>query len=315
MRDRNLTTAGPCKGFLLIVVSMLMSAACLCLSPSPVSASDSSSPNTHDRAGQVSGDPEEGMESTETLDQRPGPVESMGRELVLDAKYILNAPLNMDRRSAMGLGIAALSLGGLMLADEDIREYAQRQHSDSKTDLADVLEKTGSSGSVFLVNMGLIGTGLWIRENRGGNKLLDTALLSTEAQLFAETISGALKLAVGRRRPGDGRGSDSFDPFNEFDRSFPSSHAARSFAVATVFAERYEQPVPFMAYSAAALISLARIYQDDHFSSDVLAGAGLGYLIGKLLTHRHRETASRITLLPFALNNRSGFGLAFRYAF
>lgn len=161
------------------------------------------------------------------------------------------------------------------------------------------------------VNLGLIGTGLWFRKHKAGDKLLRTALVSAEAQLFTEGITGLAKFAVGRNQPGEGEGKSSFDPFHDLDRSFPSGHAARCFAVAAVFADRYEQPIPIIVYSAASLISISRIYDNDHFASDVLAGASLGFLIGKALSYRHRNPDSNWTLLPFLTNDRKGLGLSF----
>ena len=60
--------------------------------------------------------------------------------------------------------------------------------------------------------------------------------------------------------------------------SFPSSHAANTFAAAYLFSQWWPTlTVP--AYLAAALISFSRIYRNNHYPSDVLAGGliGLGY--------------------------------------
>ena len=46
-----------------------------------------------------------------------------------------------------------------------------------------------------------------------------------------------------------------------------------------------------------------------------LAGAGLGFLIGKALIRRHIERGSRFTLLPCSTPRKSGFGLALQYRF
>jgi undecaprenyl-diphosphatase len=64
--------------------------------------------------------------------------------------------------------------------------------------------------------------------------------------------------------------------------SFPSGHAATSFACATVlsvFVPRWR--VPFFAL--ATLIALSRLYNGVHYPSDVLAGALLGVATALLL--------------------------------
>ena len=268
-----------------------------------------------DQAGEHAVIPEQEPNSGDSREQIGTLKVKMGKVLIDDARYIFSSPSRVGGKELAPLGIAAVSLGGLMLADDSIYDYSRRNRSETKDDVADSLEKAGSAGTVFLVNLGLIGAGLWSKEKGSENRLLETSLVATEAQLFTEGIGGLVKFAVGRHRPGDGQGSSSYDPFHKFDRSFPSGHAARSFAVAAVFAERYDYPVPLIAYSAASLISLSRIYQNDHFASDVLAGAGLGFLIGKALIRRHNERGSRFTLLPCSTPRKSGFGLALQYRF
>lgn len=159
--------------------------------------------------------------------------------------------------------------------------------------------------------MALIGAGWLFREHEEGNKLVRTALVSLEAQLFTEGLAGMAKFAVGRARPGAGLGAQTYEPFEGFDQSFPSSHVARSFAVAAVFADTYPQPIPFLVYTGAALTSLARIHENEHFVSDVLAGAVLGFVVGKALSwrHRHPDILSGWIVLPFVPDARGGLGL------
>jgi undecaprenyl-diphosphatase len=71
------------------------------------------------------------------------------------------------------------------------------------------------------------------------------------------------------------------------DFSFPSGHAAGSFAVATFLATwlvlRHRAPVPAAALMAlAAAIGVSRVYLGVHFPGDVLAGAVIGGLVGAL---------------------------------
>lgn len=251
----------------------------------------------------------------EPVDRASRPVVSLGREFLNDAKYLVTSPLRLDAKSGLLLGGVAAGIGGLALLDDDIQTLFQKNRDHSRDDIAASLETLGSFETVTIGNIALISTGWLFREQEAGNKLMQTALVSLEAQLFADGIAGMTKFAVGRNRPNEGQGSDSFKPFHELDRSFPSSHAARSFAVAAVFADRYEQPIPFLAYTAATLIGLERIYSNEHWASDVLAGAVLGFALGKVLSWRHRDEDQRWTVLPFAPDGRGGLGLTFTSAF
>jgi len=71
------------------------------------------------------------------------------------------------------------------------------------------------------------------------------------------------------------------------DFSFPSSHAATAFATATVivaFHKKKKWIFYALLYTVAVLISLSRIYLQCHFVGDIVFGAILGYLIGKLFS-------------------------------
>lgn len=74
--------------------------------------------------------------------------------------------------------------------------------------------------------------------------------------------------------------------------AFPSGHSLRSFAVATVLAGVYEDKpwVGIAAYSLAGFASLSRLAYGEHWISDVVAGAALGYFVGRgvLLFNRSR---------------------------
>lgn len=238
-------------------------------------------------------------------------IRSVGKTVVDDAQHLVTSPLRLDVNSALLVGGVAAAIGGLYVLDDDIHDAFQENRSPASDDAGRAFKTLGEAETVLAGNLGLIGIGWWFREHERGNKLWDTALLSLEAQLFTEAASGLTKFAVGRARPSAGISKDSFEPFEGFDRSFPSSHAARAFAVATVFADRYEQPVPFLAYATATLIALSRIHSNEHFASDVAAGAALGLAIGKLLTLRHTFTqdGQGFTLMPFAADAQGGLGL------
>jgi membrane-associated phospholipid phosphatase len=90
-----------------------------------------------------------------------------------------------------------------------------------------------------------------------------------------------LKAATGRARPSDSPGDPSeFEPFHG-DASFPSGHTTVAFAFASALTEETQSRwVPWVAYPAAAAVGWARIVQDQHWLSDVVAGAALGYWTG-----------------------------------
>jgi membrane-associated phospholipid phosphatase len=118
-----------------------------------------------------------------------------------------------------------------------------------------------------------------------------TGLLMGEAILDSEAVAEVLKFATGRRRPYEiptgGNYSDTwfetYHPFPNFSGGFPSGHAVLAFSVATVIARRYASHrwAPYAAYGAAALVCFSRLTLQEHFPSDVFAGAFFGYVISR----------------------------------
>ena len=263
--------------------------------------------------------PSGGLGEKTAATSQPTISNAIGRVVLDDAKYLLRAPLRIDATDALILGGVAAGIGGLMAVDGDIRKSFQNNQGKTKTDIAHGLETAGTSYVLLAGQLGLLASGYWFRENESGDKLYRTALISLEAQMFTEATTGFVKIAAGRSRPNRGRGSHSYTPFQDFsfDRSFVSGHAARAFTVAAVFADAYPQPVPFIAYSAASLIGLSRIYLDEHYSSDVFAGAALGFVIGKALSWRHMDKHKDVglTFLPYVPNTQATLGLTIHYSF
>jgi len=115
----------------------------------------------------------------------------------------------------------------------------------------------------------------------------ETGFLSGQAAVDSLIAVEALKFATGRQRPieGDGTGQ-----FLKRGASFPSEHAAASWAIAGIVAHEY--PSPFLkvaSYGLATLVSASRITAKEHFPSDVLVGAALGYLTSQYVYRRHHN--------------------------
>ena len=63
-----------------------------------------------------------------------------GETVARDAKHILSAPLRMDAKDVLALGGAVAAVGGVMLMDDDIRDWSQRQRTDTLDHAADALD-------------------------------------------------------------------------------------------------------------------------------------------------------------------------------
>jgi hypothetical protein len=124
-----------------------------------------------------------------------------------------------------------------------------------------------------------------------------TVQLSAESVVDSEILNLVIRDVTRRippkEIPPDGNFSDSFfmrhkGPFYVGNGGFPSGHTIAAFSIATIFAERYQRHrwVPWVAYGLAAAVGFSRVTLQDHFPSDVFAGAALGYTISHFVVLR-----------------------------
>lgn len=98
------------------------------------------------------------------------------------------------------------------------------------------------------------------------------------AQILAEAITQPLKFAVRRQRP---------DASNR--QSFPSGHAAVTFATATVIERHLGWKHAAIAYSIASYVAASRLHDNVHYLSDVVFGAAVGAIAGRTVTQHGRD--------------------------
>lgn len=140
------------------------------------------------------------------------------------------------------------------------------------------------------ISLGLYGMG----KMQNNSRLCDAGMLTGAAMVSSALISEAMKGAISRPRPlqrlGDSQvrvvGARSDD-----SRSFPSGHAATAFAWATVLADFYPEHA-WVFFGTASAVGFGRVRLGAHYPSDVLAGALIGFLSGRLVVS-YRELIQR----------------------
>jgi membrane-associated phospholipid phosphatase len=129
----------------------------------------------------------------------------------------------------------------------------------------------------------------------GDARMQNMGLVSLQSIAGAAGVSMAAKRLAGRARPYEEKGAFSRSP-KRSDSSFPSNHAAVAFAAVTPFAQEYEAP---WLYGLAAIGSMGRVADRQHWVSDVVAGGVVGYAIGSWLWQAQRDdSASRWSIVP-----------------
>ena len=146
------------------------------------------------------------------------------------------------------------------------------------------LTAAGSFGGVWLA------IALLLMVLRGRRGLLVATVIAVAA---ADLAARALQAGVGRDRPPLQLPDPAPLVHVPHTGSFPSGHAATSFAAATVLAlalPRLAVPVALLALA----IAFSRLYVGVHYPLDSLAGAALGVVIGVTVWGVARRAGLRI---------------------
>ena len=117
--------------------------------------------------------------------------------------------------------------------------------------------------------------------------------------LITNTLTGSLKVMARRPRP-DGSSN----------LSFPSGHISNSFMWATVVSRHYGWKAGLPAFAAAGYVGASRLKSHKHFLTDVVAGATLGYIVGRTVTRDGRDDRDRRFRLGVAVPAGGGAAIS-----
>jgi hypothetical protein len=144
-----------------------------------------------------------------------------------------------------------------------------------------------NSSNVALGGLAASLAGLWAYGIKTENPhAKETGELELETLSNTFLIYTPMQFIAGRQRPGEGNGNGDFWRHHSINTSFPGGHAMFTWAMATVVAHEYPKPwVKVLAYGAATTVTAGRFLAQDHWSSDMFVGAGLGFAIGTHIFH------------------------------
>ncbi len=264
--------------------------------------------------------------------QTPDSTRSAGKILVddifagtQDALRYFSSPVRASGRDwlfvAGTVGVTAV----LFPTDEPLNNLMLRNRSTFNNGLADIGRTYGDLLYPAMLAAGLYASGL----AAGNEDVRVTGRLMVEALFCAGVTTTALKSLIGRTRPYAERGAFEFSPpqINNERVSLPSGHATVAFAVSSVLSERIGNTwVSVGLYGLATVTALSRMYNTQHWASDVVLGSIIGATAGLAVTRWERERVERASS-GSAQNNvqsgvQSGFhiyptfnGLALEYRF
>ena len=142
-------------------------------------------------------------------------------------------------------------------------------HVDALDPFFVALSRLGSIGLVWLV-LAVVAALVWRRPS-----VLAWVVVAVAA---SDLVALTLKRITERPRPSVTYAQPEALVRTPLDYSFPSGHAATSFAAATVFS-RYDRGAAIPLFVLAAAIAWSRVYVGVHYPVDVLAGGVLGVAV------------------------------------
>jgi membrane-associated phospholipid phosphatase len=208
-----------------------------------------------------------------------------GKRLLADLRALVTRPAHMNSHDWNDLALGALAVASTATLDPRARTWAQDHRNTSSNNFAKSIRPLGSWGAFAILGA------TWL----GGKAAHESSLTVTaedgfEASLIAAgLITPVIKEVVGRERPSYGAGHASFSPFSGRG-SFPSGDATLAFSVASVVAAHASNVwLKGTAWGLAGLVGWERIHLDQHWASDVVAGALIGSAVGEWVVHRHES--------------------------
>lgn len=215
---------------------------------------------------------------------------------VTDGKYLMNRPFHWKRKDWARLSIAAAVTGGVLASDWELRNVFRHNQTSFNSKASSIVEPFGNFYGLYIFPaMYVVGV---LTKQR---KIESVGLGGAKSLLISTIVYTVAKKVVRRRRPDEA--SSSFDfalPFTKKGyTSSPSGHSNTIFTVATALALEYRNIkwLPPVLYMLAGLTAVSRIYQNRHWSSDILVGSLLGHFVTRAVW-RNSNQKRTIRRLP-----------------
>jgi undecaprenyl-diphosphatase len=121
-----------------------------------------------------------------------------------------------------------------------------------------------------------------------------TAIMATEGLVGVALVSTLVKVSFTASRPSSDDTQRRWFTGNIGDSSFVSGHTMTAFCTAVIIGDAYH--LEWLTYPLAGLVAYSRMYNRNHWPSDVVVAAGLGLLIGRTVVAYHASNLDETPL-------------------
>jgi membrane-associated phospholipid phosphatase len=223
-------------------------------------------------------------------------------------------------RDALTAAIFVLGTAAIMPLDRHIAVESQRmslQNNSLINHTMSTIRVLGEPGSIVLAGASYI-----YGRTENSPRSAELGLRTIESIGAAGITTVLIKSIAGRARPFVVADTNTHDykagrGFRD-DRytSFPSGHVTVAFAAASTASQEISYLWPHAShlwtpalFATASLVGVARIYEDKHWASDVVAGAAIGTLVSRVVVRyaqAHPRNAIDRLLLPVGVAQLNG---------
>ncbi len=222
--------------------------------------------------------------NSQALQTMKGDAKEMPKNLWQDTKKLV-----MDRENAAILLIAGGASGYTRCAHDDkIEDHFEGHHTFPR----DFTIAVGASGSP-VTHFTLAGTGYLYGVMAENDEMHQVSRSLIEALSLSGLLTSGLKFIAQDDSP------------NGEKLAWPSGHTSSSITVATVLNEYYGPVVGIPLYALSGLVMYERMENGEHWASDVIFGAAIGYTVGKTVADRYKPEIFGMQVTPF-INPESG---------
>jgi hypothetical protein len=254
------------------------------LAPTPVASDTAASAveSAGDASADVGGEPL-ARDAEQVIGQPAGPpptprhtgVKAMLKDLGSDFKHL------PSKENLFWTGVGGVSALAVHPADDNVNQAMVN------SDFAQDFFRFGSYlGQIYTLLPAAI-TVYAVGRAKDEPKVSHMGMDLIQSLAVSEAIVNALKYTTRRERP-DGSGKN----------SFPSGHAADTFAFATALERHLGWKGAVPAYIFASYVAISRLPDNRHWLSDVVFGSSVGIISGRTVTRHGSDLPVAVTSVP-----------------